>query len=92
MQETHREEACRKAKVGGDVKKGAFKLSVLDSVSVITGGVLSMQPTVLVSTASPRPVVNTHSHTHLLPFAEERKQAGTVQKSFCWGSFPKLFS
>lgn len=60
MQETHRKEACPKAKVGGDTKKGPFKLSPLDSVSVTTDGVVSMQPTVLVSIASPPPVVNTH--------------------------------
>lgn len=64
MQETHRKEACPKAKVGGDMKKGPFKLSLLDSASVITDGVLSMQPTMLVSIASPPPVVNTHTHTH----------------------------
>lgn len=90
---THREEACRHAKMGGNIKKGPFRLSPLDSVSAITDGVLSLQPTMFVSIASPPPVVNTHSNTHTFsPFAEERKQERTVQKSFCWGSFPKLFS
>lgn len=91
MQETHRKEACPKARVGGDLKKGPFKLSPLDSASVITDGVLSMQPTMLVSITSPAPVVNTHTHTFWF-LAGEIIQARTVQKSFCWVSFPMLFS
>lgn len=91
MLETHREEACHKAKVGGEVKKGAFKLSALDSVSVAAGGVLSMPPTVLVSTASPRPVVNTHSHTRIWsPLRRKEGKRGLCKKSFCWGSFPHV--
>lgn len=80
MQETHKEEACPKAKVGGDLKKGPFKLSPLDSVSVITDGVLSMQPTVLVSITSPPPAVNTHTHTLIWSLASKRMQERGVQK------------
>ena len=58
------------SKRGGEIEKRAFKLSPLAPVSVIADGVVSMQPTVLVSTASPPRLVNTdtftHTHTHRL--------------------------
>lgn len=78
MQETHRKEACPKAKVGGDIKKGAFKLSPLESVSVATDGVLSMQPTMLVSIRSPPPVVNTHPFGSLGGGTQEPTSAGSL--------------
>lgn len=62
----HKEEACQRSKGGGEIKKRAFKLSPLGPVSVIADGVLSIQPTVLVSMASPPQLVNTHSLTHSL--------------------------
>lgn len=78
--------------MGGEVKKGAFKLSALDSVSVAAGGVLSMQPTVLVSAASPRPVVNTHSHTHIWSPLQKKESRRGLCKSLSVGApFHKLF-
>lgn len=50
--DTHTVEACQSAKGGGERKENSFKLSPLCPVTVITDGVFSMQPTMLVSTSS----------------------------------------
>lgn len=82
---TPSEEACHQAKVGGDIKKGAFKLSPLDSVSVITDGVLSMQPTVLVGISSPPPAGKTHSHTRVWPLCNGKKAGEDCTEVFLLG-------
>lgn len=70
--DTHRAEAGQWAKWGGDIKKRAFKLSPLQSVSIITDGIHLIQPTMLVSIASPPILVNTYTHTLIQILAEER--------------------
>ena len=64
-------------------KKRAFKLSPLGPVSVIMDGILSKEPIMLVSIASPPQLVNTQTLTHTGSFrCLEKKVLGMCKSVF----------